>query len=111
MQRFVQRHIDRIMATAEGSYGDRIVHVDYYALVKDPVSIMLRVHNELGIDSPAAVRAAVANWHRANPKNRRGANEYSFEEYGLDENAIAERFGDYMRRFDIPRESKGLARI
>lgn len=110
MQRFVQRHIERIMASFDGLHGDRISHVDYYALVKNPVAEMLRVHADLGIDSPAAVQQSVADWHRANPKNRRGENAYKLEDYGLEESVLVEGFGDYMRRFDIPREQAGLSR-
>jgi hypothetical protein len=41
----------------------------------------------------------------------RGSNPYTLEQFGLDGDAIAEQFSGYMRRFDIPREREGLARI
>lgn len=110
MTRFVERHIDRILQTVKGPHAERIAHVDYYALVADPAAAMLEVHRKLGIDSPEQVCSAVAEWHAANPKNARGANEYNFAEYGLDEGMLGERFGGYMRRFAIPREREGLAR-
>ncbi len=107
---FVRRHIDRIMAFARGPNADRVTHVDYYRLLDDPPAVMAEVHAGLGIDSPEPVRQAVAEWHRDNPKGARGANPYSLEQYGLDENAVAEQFRDYMEHFDIPREREGLAR-
>lgn len=107
---FVRRHIDRIMAFAESTDADRVAHVDYYRLLEDPAAVMAEVHTALGIDSPAAVREAVADWHRRNPKGARGANPYSLEQFGLDAGAVAEQFGDYMRHFDIPREKDGLSR-
>lgn len=110
MRHFIRRHIDRIMSVVDGPYGDRIVHVDYYALVDDPVAVMLDIHAGLGIDSPETVCRAVAEWRRANPKNARGANPYGCAEFGLDENAVADEFSAYMKRFDIPREREGLAR-
>jgi hypothetical protein len=110
MTRFVQRNIERIMDVVDGPLGDRISHVDYYALVDDPVSELLRVHAELGIGSPEEVQTAVRNWHKANPKNNRGANDYALVEYGINGDALAEQFADYMRRFNIPRERDGLTR-
>ncbi len=110
MLHFVQRHIDRIMAFTSGPDADRVTHVDYYRLLDDPAAAMLNVHAGLGIGSPDAVQQAVADWHKANPKNARGANDYSLGEFGLDDDAVAEQFGDYMRRFAIPRERVGLAR-
>ncbi len=111
MLHFINRHIDRIMDFDAGPHGGRVVHVDYYALVADPVAQMRGIHAGIGIDTPPDIAEAVAAWHRANPKNKRGANEYTPAEYGLADDDVAERFGHYMRRFNIPREQEGLARF
>jgi len=110
MLHFIERHIERIMAFDAGPHGDRVVHVDYYALVADPVGEMRRIHQGLGIDTPPAVAQAVGDWHAANPKNARGQNAYSLDEYGLDVAAVRARFAPYSRRFAIPTEVDGLAR-
>jgi hypothetical protein len=110
MLHFIQRHIDRIMEFDRSGQGGRVVHVDYYSLIDDPVGEMRRIHAGIGIDTPDDIAAAVGAWHRANPKNARGRNDYTLEQWGLDDAATAEQFGDYMRRFDIPREREGLAR-
>lgn len=109
MKLFVKQHIDRIMAAADGPHADRIVHVDYYALVNDPANVMLQVHRQLAIDSPAEVLDAVKTWYEHNPKNARGDNPYNLEQFGLDEDELIELYRDYMRRFNIPREQEGLA--
>lgn len=111
MRHFIQRHVERILEFDQGEHGDRVVHVDYYALVDDPVGEMRKIHAGLGIDTPDEVAEAVGNWHRDNPKNARGKNEYTLEQWGLVDAEIAEQFTDYMRRFDVPRESEGLTRI
>ncbi len=104
MTHFIQRHVDRIMAADSAASGSGIVHVDYYALVRDPVAAMGDAYRQLGIEFTQEARRAVANWHDANPMNARGANDYGIGEYGLDEAALETRFGDYMQRFAIPRE-------
>jgi hypothetical protein len=104
MMHFVQRHIARIMEFDRSDQGRRVVHVDYYALVNDPATALRRIFAGLGIDSPDDVVEAVRQWWRANPKNARGRNDYTLEQWGLEVDAVAERFGDYTRRFDIPRE-------
>jgi hypothetical protein len=108
---FVQRHVERIMAFCSSTEGSRVIHVDYYRLIDNPTGVMTDVHAALGIDTPAPVREAVTDWHQRNPKNARGANPYALETYGLDADALVEQFGDYMRRFDIPREQEGLKRV
>ncbi|HEX7751262.1 MAG TPA: sulfotransferase [Novosphingobium sp.] len=110
MLAFIARHIDRILAFDGSPEGQRVMHVDYYALIADPVGEMRRIHRGLGIDTPADVAAAVADWHAANPKNARGRNDYAVAQFGLDEAEVAARFAPYMQRFAIPREAEGLAR-
>ncbi len=111
MLHFVRRHIDRIMAFCQSPQGNRVTHVDYYRLVDNPSAVMTEVHAGLGIDSPAAVRAAVASWREKNPKNARGANPYSVEQFGINPDEAAQLYSDYMRYFDIPREQEGLKRV
>jgi hypothetical protein len=111
MLHFISRHIDRIMDFDRGSSGGRVVHVDYYALIADPVREMLAIHKGIGIDTPDEIAQSVTAWHLANPKNARGRNDYTLEQYGLNDDAVAERFAFYMQRFGIPREQDGLARI
>lgn len=111
MLHFIQRHIERIMAFDAGPHGGRVVHVDYYALVDDPVKSMREIHAGIGIDTPEHVCNNVAEWRAANPKNARGANPYALAQFGLDDAAVSEQFAAYMDRFAIPREQDGLARI
>lgn len=111
MLHFVQRHIDRILDFDRGPHGAKVVHVDYYALINDPVGEMRKIHAGIGIATPDKIAESVGAWHRANPKNARGRNDYTLEQWGLDDAAVAAQFGDYMRRFNIPRERDGLARI
>jgi hypothetical protein len=111
MLHFIQRHIDHIMDFDRGPHGGRVIHVDYYALVGDPVREMRAIHRGLGVDTPDDVARTVGDWHAANPKNARGRNDYALAQYGLDAAAVAEQFAAYSRRFDIPREADGLARI
>lgn len=110
MLHFVRRHIDRILEFDATADGARVVHVDYYRLVDDPGSVMREVHAALGLAARDDVHAAVQDWHERNPKGARGSNPYALETYGLDGHEVAELFGDYMQRFDVPRERIGLAR-
>jgi hypothetical protein len=111
MLHFIQRHIDQIMAFDAGPHGERVIHVDYYALVADPVREMRAIHAGLGTDTPEDVAGSVGDWHASNPKNARGKNDYSLSQYGLDVDAVREQFAPYSERFGIPTEAEGLARI
>ncbi len=111
MRHFIQRHIDRILESDRSPLGGKVVHVDYYALIENPVAEMRKIHAGIGIDTPDAIAESVGAWHRDNPKNARGRNDYTIEQWGLADGEVAEQFGEYIRRFAIPREVDGLARI
>ncbi|MDE2597935.1 MAG: sulfotransferase [Sphingomonadales bacterium] len=110
MLAFLAWHIDRIMAFVRSGQAASAVHVDYYALVADPVVTMARAYDELGIAMSDAARTAIAGWRRENPKNARGVNDYALERFGIDAGAARERFADYIDHFAIPAEAEGLAR-
>jgi hypothetical protein len=110
MLRFIRHHIDRILAFARTPAGARVIHVDYYRAIDNPAAVMREVHAALGLDTPAEVQAAVADWHHRNPKGARGSNPYALATYGLDADAVAAQFADYLQHFDIPREQAGLGR-
>ncbi len=110
MLHFIQRHIDRIMEFDRNAAGAKVVHVDYYALIDNPVAEMRKIHAGIGIATPDSIAESVSAWHRANPKNARGKNDYTLEQWGLVDAAVAEQFSAYIRRFSIPRERDGLAR-
>jgi hypothetical protein len=110
MIHFIERHIERILDFDAGPSGDRVIHVDYYALIADPVNEMRAIHTGLGIDTPDGVARSVGDWHASNPKNARGKNDYSLAQYGLDVDAVRHQFAPYSARFGIPTEAEGLAR-
>ena len=106
---FVGRHVDRIMAFCTGPDGGRVTHVDYYRLVADPAGLLPEVHAGIGIDTPDDVREAITDWRRANPKNKRGANDYALDQFGIAAGEARERFAAYIRHFAIPSEAEGIA--
>ncbi len=108
MLHFIERHIARILAFADGPEAHRVVHVDYYALVANPADEMARIHAALGIGSPPDVMEEITGWRRENPKNARGANDYALAQFGLSANAVEERFAAYRSRFAIPREADAI---
>jgi hypothetical protein len=102
---FVSRHLDRFMAFREGPGGnDRVVDVDYYRLVAEPVSLVEGIYDALGTTMPDRVRGRLLEWIAANPKGKRGEHRYDLADYGLNREALPPTFSDYRRRFAIAQE-------
>jgi hypothetical protein len=111
MRYFVRQHILKLMQFEKTKAADiNTIHVDYYRLVDAPAVVLGEVYDRLGLSMPQRVRESVVEWHRRNPKGKRGKHSYNLEQFGLAVGEVTEEYSDYIRMFDIPTESVGLAR-
>ncbi|MBK7813843.1 MAG: hypothetical protein IPJ52_05765 [Rhodocyclaceae bacterium] len=60
-----------------------------------------RRHRHFGLDLGDAAERRMRDWIDANPQHKHGRHEYSAAQFGLSEQAIHERFADYMTRHDL----------
>jgi len=82
--------------------SDRIHDVDFRALVKDPAGVVHDISERFGLrwdDDPDEVVRSVLRDRR---KDKRGAHRYDGAFYGLEHEALYDRFGEYVDRFGIP---------
>ena len=70
----------------------------------DPVAGARRIYAHFGLELTSEAERRMRAWHAENPQGRHGAHQYSAARFGLDEDAMAERFAAYMQRFGIDRE-------
>jgi hypothetical protein len=79
----------------------RLVHVQYRALVADPIGTIKRIYKAFGLElSPAAETAAAATVAGA-PNGRYGVNRYRPEEFCIDPEQERERASAYIERFGV----------
>jgi hypothetical protein len=110
MLELVREHVDRLVAFDAAHAKDGaspLVHVDYYQLVDAPETVMPGVFEAVGLDWTPTVEARVRGWRAENPKGKRGAHEYTLDEYGLDRATVADAFADYTERFAVRNEDQG----
>ena len=99
--RVLTEMIERTTA-ARAALGDhRFIDVDYRQLVSDPVGAVRGIYRDLGepVDAPLETSlAAHANEHR---QHKHGRHSYTFEDFGLDRDALNERFSTYRSTYDL----------
>jgi hypothetical protein len=76
-------------------------------VLADPVGAVKRIYDHFGIEMTAEAERRFRNWKDENPKGKYGEHRYRAEDFGLSDDAIADRFGAYMRHFGIERERSG----
>jgi Sulfotransferase family len=79
----------------------RLVHVQYRALVADPVGTIGRIYNAFGLEFSPEARAAIAAKVAQAPNGGYGANRYQPEDFGIDPDRERERATAYVDRFDV----------
>jgi hypothetical protein len=85
--------------------GHRFVDVPYAQLVKDPVAVVETIYAGAGLQLPSAAATKITEYIAAHPKGEFGRHSYRLEEYGLDGDALAERFSSYIERHAVERET------
>ena len=84
---------------------DRVLQVQYRALVSDPFGTVAGLYKQFGIPLGEAAASNMRRLIAEQPHGGYGRNSYRFADYGLDPEREARRFRDYVQHFQIEPES------
>lgn len=82
------------------STGAQIVDVHYEDLMADPVETVRSIYDFHGVDWPDGHDQTLEHHLSDNPQHKHGSHRYSADDFGLTDEAITERFSDYVDFFD-----------
>jgi len=92
--------------------ADRFLDVYYEDLTQDPILALRRIHDQFGMPwTPSTVEVAQHYLHM-HPRSRHGRHAYDLADYGLSQDEVRKRFGDYQGRraervsSELPMESE-----
>jgi hypothetical protein len=91
------RDAEPVRAAHRGQVLD-VVHGDFH---HDPMATIARIYAFLGLELAPEVAAAMTARNAAAPELSHGQHHYAAADFGLSEDGIRERFGDYLDRFDL----------
>lgn len=95
----VRMYAERAVQFADSPAGQRVHHIDYRQLVRDPVAAAREVHERAGLPLSASHEATWASFAADNRQHKHGKNPYSLGEFGMDEAKINRDFASYRERF------------
>ncbi len=75
-----------------------VVHGDFH---HDPMQTIERIYAFAGLDLSPAVKSAMAQRIEVKPELSYGVHTYDVADFGMTQDEIRERFGDYISRFDL----------
>lgn len=85
--------------SVEDRVPDRVMDVDYRALLADPVGTVRRIHERFGLPIPDAFDERLRAFVADNGQRKHGDNPYAAEAFGQTADAIDARFGAYREAF------------
>jgi hypothetical protein len=75
-----------------------VIHGDFH---RDPMHTIERMYAFAGLELSPAVRSAMLQRIEARPELSHGVHRYDVTDFGMTQNEIRERFGDYTSRFGL----------
>jgi hypothetical protein len=81
---------------------DRFIDVQQHEIQSDPLGVLARIYDFLGLELRPEMRAAVIRWGEANHSGAHGEHRYTPEQYGLSVEQIRADYDFYIRHFDVP---------
>ena len=100
-----KRAIDQATAARAGRDARQFYDLQFEDFQRDPLAAIRSIYAHFDLPFREEAEGAMATFRSDNPRGKHGQHEYADADWGLDADALRERFHDYMRRFEIPRES------
>ena len=98
---YMMSMLEPAVAAVDRLPGNRVAHVRSPDLSQDPLGTVAAAYRELGIEFTGDASDAMQGFIRAKRDNKSPRHIHSAEAFGIDPDAIRERFADYYDRFDL----------
>ncbi len=83
----------------------QVVDLYFRDFIKDQVGTVRRAYEHFGLTLTTTAAASMQSFLDDNPADKHGKHLYTFQDTGLDEEALRAMFSKYESYFDIPREA------
>lgn len=91
--------VEKSMAYRARHGAGSIVDVGYEELVADPLAVVARVYDQLGLTLTNQAEANLATFLRENPQGKHGEHKHALADYGLTSAEVRARMSDYVAAF------------
>jgi hypothetical protein len=98
------RAVDRSMGYRDRAPEGAFLDVLYQDVLSDPLKVVRRVYDFIGLDLEPATERVMQRWLAQNTQTKHGLHSYRLEDFGLRREELAPRFEAYCDRFGVPME-------
>lgn len=86
----------------DAGHEARFLDMWYEDTVRSPLDEIRRLYDFVGIDLTDQARTEMERWREMNRREARPTHQYTLEEYGFTEDALAADFREYRERYILP---------
>ena len=102
--------IERILRAAVADRdlipADQSIDVYFDEFMKDDMAVVQQFYDRAGVELTNAARRQMDAYVEANPRGKHGQIAYDLAgDFGVEPDAVRERFGFYLERFNVPQET------
>jgi hypothetical protein len=94
--------VERAIATRANTPSDSVLDVYYDDLIEDPLAVMQRIYDFIGLEWNSESAARMRGWISGNPQHKYGTHHYELDDFGLDADELGARFKHYREHFHVP---------
>lgn len=94
----LHRDLYRCMTARDALSPQRFFDVNFRETVTDPIGLVERIYHRFGMPMTATARAAIEEYMRKNPREKRPPHHYTVEQFGLSAADLEARFALYRER-------------
>jgi len=91
--------LHNFMQVRASADADRFIDVNYKNLLAAPSEEGIRVLSAAGIPMSPNIKDGMEEWIEANRREHRAAHKYTLQDFGLEEQIIAAKYGDYISQY------------
>jgi hypothetical protein len=97
----LEQHLNHCLAQRE-RLPNPFIDVDFRETVSDPVHVVERIYQRIGLPMTEATRAGIAAYMSTHPREGRPKHEYTLEEFGFTRAELEQRFRAYREKHILP---------
>ena len=97
----IDQLVNRSMKARESSNPGRVFDVYYRELVRHPVTTLKQIYAHFGYTYNVALEEKLKAYLEVNPQHKHGVHRYSVDDFGLEKEALTDRFSGYCDLFQI----------
>lgn len=101
----LEEHLNHCLAVRERLPAEQFVDVDYRETVTQPVRVVERIYERVGMPITDRTRAGIESYINTHPREGRPKHEYTLEEFGFERADLERRFRAYRRKHILPIQS------